>query len=165
VLLAQIDQVSAELALVEDRLGHTRVAAPFPGIVVTGDLSQQLGAPVARGDLLFEIAPLEAYRVVLRVDERDIDEIATEQSGELALFALPDESFPFSVEKITPVSEPAEGHNRFRVEARLEAPPPLQLRPGMEGVAKVEVGRRRLIWIWTHEAVDWLRLGLWSFLP
>ena len=37
--------------------------------------------------------------------------------------------------------------------------------PGVEGVAKVVVGERRLIWIWTHEAVEWLRLKLWAWLP
>jgi hypothetical protein len=40
-----------------------------------------------------------------------------------------------------------------------------RLRPGMEGVGKVEIGSRRLIWIWTHELIDWARLKLWSWLP
>jgi hypothetical protein len=35
----------------------------------------------------------------------------------------------------------------------------------MEGVGKIEVDRRRLVWIWTHEALDWLRLKLWAWLP
>jgi hypothetical protein len=42
---------------------------------------------------------------------------------------------------------------------------PAHLQPGMEGVAKVDIDRRRLIWIWTHEIVDWLRLKLWAWLP
>jgi hypothetical protein len=63
-----------------------------------------------------------------------------------------------------PVSTPGEGKNTFRVEAR-PAELPERLQPGMEGVAKVKVDRRRLIWIWTHRAVDWLRLTLWSWLP
>jgi hypothetical protein len=32
----------------------------------------------------------------------------------------------------------------------------------MQGVAKFEVGQERLLWIWTHHAVDWLRLRLWA---
>ncbi|MGR8919274.1 MAG: hypothetical protein ACU85V_06630, partial [Gammaproteobacteria bacterium] len=39
------------------------------------------------------------------------------------------------------------------------------LRPGMQGVGKVAVGERHLLWIWTHPFVDWLRLKLWSWLP
>jgi hypothetical protein len=35
----------------------------------------------------------------------------------------------------------------------------------MEGVAKIGVGRASLFWVWTHEATDWLRLSIWSWLP
>ena len=40
-----------------------------------------------------------------------------------------------------------------------------RLRPGMEGVAKIEVGRARLVWIWTRSLQNWARLALWSLLP
>ena len=164
ILAAKVDQVRAQRDLAADKLSRTRITAPFDGLVVTGDLSQQLGSPVKRGDLLFEVAPLDDYRPVLEVDERDIDEIAVGQRGQLVLSAYPDEPVGLTVETITPVSNAAEGRNRFRVEAVLDATPEV-LRPGMEGVAKVEVDRRRLIWIWTHELVDWLRLTLWNWMP
>jgi hypothetical protein len=35
----------------------------------------------------------------------------------------------------------------------------------MEGIGKVSVGERRLIWIWTRSFVDWLRISLWSWVP
>ena len=70
VLAAQISQTEAQLALVEDRLARATLVAPFDGVVVSGDLSQRLGSPVQLGDALFEVAPLDAYRVVLQVDER-----------------------------------------------------------------------------------------------
>ena len=57
-----------------------------------------------------------------------------------------------------------EGRNYFRVEAALAEIPGF-LRPGMEGVGKIEIGRRQLFWIWTHELFDWLRLWLWSRVP
>ena len=66
--------------------------------------------------------------------------------------------------KITPVSTAREGRNYFRVEATLERTP-ANLRPGMEGVGKIEIGRRRLIWIWTRQAVNWVRLQIWTWLP
>jgi hypothetical protein len=50
------------------------------------------------------------------------------------------------------------------VEAELTEPSAM-LRPGMEGVGKVDIGRRSLIWIWTHRLFDWLRLAAWSWLP
>ena len=76
----------------------------------------------------------------------------------------PGKPLPLVVERVTPVATADDGRNFFRVEARLEGPTPA-LRPGMEGVAKIEVGERRLIWIWTHSLVDWLRLWIWTWLP
>jgi len=35
----------------------------------------------------------------------------------------------------------------------------------MEGISKVEVGKRTLIWILMHDLFDWIRLKLWSWLP
>jgi hypothetical protein len=70
----------------------------------------------------------------------------------------------FTVRRITSVSTAQDGRNFFRVEAQVERPSP-RLRIGMEGIAKVEVGERRLAWIWTHGLLDWARLALWSWLP
>ncbi len=163
VTSAQADQARAQLALSEERLARSVLVAPFDGVVVQGDLSQQLGSPVEQGKLLFEVAPLDAYRVVMQVDERDIGTLQLGQRGELALSGLPYERLAFTVERITPISVPQDGRNHFRVEARLDRADE-RLRPGMEGIGKVEVGERRLIWIWTHPFVDWLRLWSWKWL-
>jgi RND family efflux transporter MFP subunit len=163
-LSAKIDQAEAELQLLDAQLERTTLVAPFDGIVVKGDLSQSFGSPVERGELLFEVAPLDGYRVILKIDQRDIGEPQPGQTGHLALTALPGEQLPLTVKRITPVSISEDGINYFRVEAHLDEPLP-GLRPGMEGVAKIEIDRRRLFWIWTHSLTDWLRLWAWSWLP
>ena len=164
IVTAQIDQAKAQLALLDDQLSRTELLAPFDGVVVSGDLSQNLGAPVERGQVLFEVAPLDAYRIILQVDERNIAEVAVGRPGNLVLSAFPSQPMPFIVKQITPVSTAREGRNYFRVEADLQGSRE-RLRPGMEGVGKIEIDRRRLIWIWTHQVIDWLRLKLWSWLP
>ena len=164
ILRAQIDQAAAELGRLDDLLARVRLAAPFDGVVVSGDLSQSLGSPVERGQVLFELAPLDAYRVVLEVDERDITYIAPGQPGRLALTARPDATYPITVQKVTPVAKTDEGRSHFRVEASLAASPD-GLRPRMDGVAKVEVGERRLLWVWTRRLTDGLALWLWASWP
>lgn len=165
ILEARLDQVTSELSSIEFRLERARIVSPLGGVVVSGDLSQSIGAPVQRGDLLFEVAPLDEYRLVLEVDDRDIEEIEVGRTGHLALSALPSNRMAFTVSGITPVSISRDGRNFFRVEARLDGTPHPRLRPGMEGVSRVLVGRRRLIWIWTREIVEALSLGAWSWLP
>jgi hypothetical protein len=161
---AQLAQAEAQLALVVDRLARTRLVAPYDGVVVSGDLSQRLGSPVQQGEPMFEVAPLDAYRVILQVDERDIAYVRTGQTGHLRLSGRPHETIEFAVTKVTPVSTAAEGRNFFRVEASLDSSA-AGVGPGMEGIGKVEAGRARLAWIWTRGLVDWMRLWFWSWTP
>src|SRR5207237_9047193 len=93
----QVAQAEAQLNLTDEKLARTRLVAPFDAVVVSGDLSQQLGAPIDQGKVLFELAPLDAYRVVLQVDERDISYVELGQSGELALTGLTGATLPFKV--------------------------------------------------------------------
>ncbi|MBT9456789.1 MAG: efflux RND transporter periplasmic adaptor subunit [Burkholderiaceae bacterium] len=166
VRLAQAEhqQTQAELALVRERLARTSIVAPFDGVVVKGDLSQQLGAPVEQGKVLFEIAPLDSYRVVLKVDERDITRLRSERAGELVLSGLAGEHFDLRVARIAPVATTENGVNAFRVEAALDASPAqlARIQPGMEGVAKVEAGEHSLLWVGLHRFIDGARYTLWS---
>jgi RND family efflux transporter MFP subunit len=163
IVQAQINQAQAQLTLAEDKLARATLVAPFDGIVVSGDLSQLLGTPVEQGKVLFEITPLDSYRVILNVDERDISEIAVGQQGVLALSGIPYEVMHFAVIQVTPVSTSQDGSNYFRVEAQIDKPSE-RLRPGMEGIGKVAVGERKIIWIWTHTLVDWFRLWTWNWM-
>ncbi len=159
---ARVARADAELALVEAQLARNTLRAPMDGVVVSGDLSQSLDAPVSRGDVLFEVAPLDAYRVVLQVDDRDIAMLKAGQSGELTLDGLPGRRLSFSVDRITPVARVSGGRNRFRVEGEL-AGDDQSLRPGMAGTGKVTVGRRSLLWLAGHRTLDWLRIQAWSW--
>ena len=164
ILNARISQSDAQLQLINRQLERMQIMSPLSGVVVSGDLTQSLGSPVTRGDVLFEVAPLDDYRLVLRVDERDTPDVTLGQSGQLKLSGLPGDTLGFSVSRITPVSETENGANYYRIEAKLDNPPAL-LRPGMEGVGKIDIGERRLLWIWTHRMLDWLQLQIWAWWP
>jgi multidrug resistance efflux pump len=164
VIRSQIDQAAAQINLIDEQLARVKLRSPIEGLVVAGDLSQLIGASVQRGQVLFEIAPLEGYRVILDVDERQVGAVEPGQPGQLLATALPNEPWAFVVDKITPIAEVKSGRNVFRVEGRLTQNSE-RLRPGMEGIAKVDIGRRRLAWIWTHSLIDWLRIWAWQWLP
>jgi len=164
VVGAQLKQSEAQLALVTEKIERARLVAPYDGLVVSGDLSQQIGSPVESGKKLFEIAPLTSYRVILQVDEREIRHIQAGQKGKLVITGIAGDPMPLTVVKVTPVATAQEGKNFFRVEAKL-ADASSRLRPGMEGIGKIEVGSHNLWWILTHSFTDWLRLTLWEWLP
>lgn len=163
IIQAQIAEADAEIALLDVQLARTELRAPFDGLVISGDLSQSVGGAVKRGDELFKIAPLDAYRIVLQVDERDVSEVEVGQRGHLVLSSIPGESLGYTVERVTPIAKAEEGQNFFRVEAELHEAN-ARLRPGMEGVAKTSVEDRLLIRIWTDRLIDWVRLQAWKWL-
>lgn len=164
VLGAQLQQAEAQLSLVEERIVRARLLAPFDGLVISGDLSQQIGAPMETGQKLFEIAPLSSYRIILEVDERDIRFVTEGQGGRLVMTGIAGEPIPFEVGRLTPVASTQDGRNFFRVEAVLSDASP-RLRPGMEGIGKIDTGRASLWWVLTRRFSDWLTLTLWSWMP
>lgn len=162
---AQAEQARARLDLFEKRIRDAVIRAPIDGTIIAGDLSDRVGAGLSRGEALFEIAPLDSMRVIAKVDDRDIglvNESMREGSmlGTLATRAYPDRRFPLTVERVVPLAQAGEGANTYDVYATLDESAPW-MRPGMEGLAKLEVGDRRLIWIATRRISDTLRLWLW----
>ena len=160
-LKAELDQIDADIALTEQALSRTAIKAPFDGVVISGDLTQSLGTPIELGQELFEIAPLENYRVLLETPERDIGKIAEGQTGHLIISAFPEQTFDFQVSQIVPLAASNASGSYFQVEATLSEPSEL-LRPGMSGHGKVEAGERSLLWIWTHRLTENMRILAWS---
>lgn len=161
---AQAAQAQAQLDLINAKLLRVDIVAPFDAVVVKGDLSQMLGSPIESGKVLFELAPLNAWRVILKVDERDVAWLQAGQSGQLVLASLPGQSFELKTQRVLSAAVAEEGRNYFRVEAGLDKDA-ARLRPGMEGVAKIGVGEASLLWTWTHRLTDWLRRTAWEWSP
>ncbi|NMT65001.1 HlyD family efflux transporter periplasmic adaptor subunit [Marinobacter orientalis] len=161
VIEARIEQADIQLELLDKQLTRTRLIAPFNGLVVSGDLSQSIGSSIRRGDTLFEVAPLDAYRLTLLVDETQIMDVDVGQSGTFLSASLPDMPFEFSLNKVTPVAIAEEGKTVFEVEAKILDPGGV-LRPGMSGLGKIDAGDEPLLWIWTRSFSHWVRLTFWS---
>lgn len=157
---AEADRLEAQIHLYQYQMQQARLISPITGLVIKGDLQRQIGAPVSVGDVLFEVAPLEALRAELKVPEAEVVDLQTGQQGYLATFSYPEQKMPFVIEKIDPIADVQEQQNVFTVRVQLSQRP-AWLRPGMEGVAKVHVDKRRYLWIWTHKAVNWIRMKLW----
>jgi RND family efflux transporter MFP subunit len=158
---ALAQQAKARLDLVRYHLGHAEVKAPFAGIVVEGDLKELLGAPVKKGDVLFKVALLEKMYAELKIDERDVHELAGEATGEISFVSRPNLEFPIVVERVDPVAVTEEEGNVFLVRALFPEEVAGWWRPGMSGVAKINVGKRNILWILTHRTIDFLRIFLW----
>ena len=164
IFKSRVSQAQAQLSLLEKKIERSTLVSTLDGIIISGDLSRSLGTPVKTGDILFEVAPLDEYRLVILVDEKQVVDVSEGLQGALTLKALPGTALPFVVHKVSPVFAEDEKGITYRVEATL-VEENTSLRPGMEGVAKIEIDQRRLGWIYFHELFDLIRLWAWRWLP
>ena len=160
-LRADKARIDAELALVDRQLLRAELRAPFDGIITEGDLSQSLGASVEQGEILFTVAKTADYRLELDVDEHDVALVNKGQTLGVRLSSAPGTALEATIEELLPVAQSEAGVSTFRVQAELVSPPEF-LRPGMEGIAKIDVGRRTAADVYTRKLRNGLRLWAWK---
>ncbi|HYO10058.1 MAG TPA: HlyD family efflux transporter periplasmic adaptor subunit [Tepidisphaeraceae bacterium] len=163
----------AEADLFQFRIDHSVVKADIDGEVLEGDLKDKKNSPVKLGDQLMVIGQPDKLRGELRVAERDVQNVKANASGKLAITSLPQDRFPFKVERVVPSTEAKDGGSHFKVivaidpsskdwpvdESGKKVTPPWL--PGMEGEARVDVAPTSLGWKWTHRLIEFVRLKLW----
>jgi len=158
---AQAEQARVRLELIQLRRSQAEIVAPFDGVVVEGDLKKRIGAAVKQGDVLLRLARTDRMYVECSVNERDIRELRAGFAGEIAFASAPKHSRAVRITRIEPAAQVKEAGNIFAVRCGVDGTAESWWRPGMSGVAKLEIGRRTILWALTHRTVDFLRMQLW----
>jgi hypothetical protein len=158
---ARLDRAKAQLERVHYYLNHGEIKAPFSGIVVEGDKTELTGAAVRKGDILFKLAQLKDFYLLLDCKEQDIHEISVGAEGEMSFLTRPELTFPVRVIQINPVAKVKDGGNIFEIRAEFNAEEALWWRPGMSGLTKITIEKRSILWILTHRTIDFIRLHFW----
>lgn len=159
---ARLEQSQAKIKRVEYYLQQAQSKAPFEGVIVEGEKKDLLGTPVKKGDKIFRIAKIEGLFATLMVTERQMRHIQPGASGEVALLSHPDHNIPIRINSVIPVAQvKGQEGNQFMITAELLQTPQSWWRPGMTGLARLDVGQKNIAWILTHRAIDSLRLMFW----
>jgi HlyD family secretion protein/GAF domain len=167
VALAKADSAMAQIKLYNQLINDATMRAAFDGVIVRfDDPDTKRGLAAKRGDVLMEIARTGEYRAELAISDRDIQNIIEGGTQPVTLssssFPGADEEVKAHIDRIATPGEAKEGDNVFKVYATID---PGQerpwIRPGMAGESHVDIGKRRLVWIWTHRLVEFLKLKLW----
>jgi multidrug resistance efflux pump len=166
-LRAQAAGALASIEWTKYNLERAVIKAPIDGVVVSGDWKRQVGKPFKTGDPMFEIAPLDAVRAEISIPEDQIGDIDLTKRGELVTRSEPGRRIPFRVERINPIAELEKQNNAniFKVRVTLEGVDPAKdsgwLRPGVEGLAKIDIDRRNYGFLWSRRLVNWIRMQMW----
>ena len=160
---SKVEQVQAQLGLVQSQLERLQLKAPMDGVLLAGDLSQSIGSPVKRGQELMTLAPDRSFRVVAEVEEQDVGDLRVGQQVQVLFSALAQDSVRATVTRIAPVATTLDGRNIFEVDGRISGSTDA-LRPGLRGIARIDVQTSTLGWVWWHRASQWARRMLWRVL-
>jgi multidrug resistance efflux pump len=161
---AKLEQAQSQHELALRQLERSTLRAPMDGIVQSGDFTQRIGMPVKRGQELMTIAADRGWRVVADVEEQEIAPLRAGQNAQVLFAAVAGaEPLAFAVTRIAPVATQADGRNVFEVEGVPQAAG-AALRPGMRGVARIEVGESTLGAIWLERAQHAWRRMAWQLL-
>lgn len=131
VARAQAARAAAALEAARTRLGYARVTAEWSGgnetRVVAGRFISA-GARVSEDTPLIAVVELDPITAVIFVTEREYALLEVGQPASVETDAFPEESFPATVRRVSPVFESAS--RQARVELRLENQD-RRLKPGM----------------------------------
>ncbi len=160
IALAQAEQSRIKLLQTDTHLAMASAVAPIDGIVVEGELPRQIGAPLRRSDPGFRVAGLREFYAEVSVPEADIAFVEPDMTGEIAFVGRPDTTFGIRVIRVVPQANLQSGENVLVVQVATPEQQPWW-RPGMSGIAKLDIDRRPIWWLASRRMVDFLRMHLW----
>jgi membrane fusion protein (multidrug efflux system) len=148
---ADLEAAKAQLAAAKLKLGYTRIAAPFDGVV--GERQVQPGDYVNIGTNLINVVPLPDVYVIANYKETQLTRVRPGQPVEITVDSFPREKLRGRVERIAPASgsqfallppDNATGNftkvvQRIPVRIRFDENQPLlsRLLPGMSVVTRI----------------------------
>ncbi len=182
-LSGQGDEASAQVAAAEARgaeeqekllradLEATTLRSPIDGRVLTKDIELRIGEFIQAGTPFAEVSGLDRWEVQAELPEKQVGTVekrfaASGGPVDLSFILYSQSAHTFRTQirgqdQISAVAYPREKENVFIVTVQ-DVPIPdemkIALRPGLTGRAKVELGRKPLIMIWTRKIANWARL-------
>jgi len=160
IIETESDALDAKMKLLKYKLARAQIVSPISGTLISEDLTNAYRPPVQKGDVLFVVSNTKKMKGLVFVPEDQIASLQLGMKGEIIVAGRPGEKIPVSVSEIAPLAKVIENMNVFRVIVTLESQP-AWLKPGMEGLFKVAVEERLLVWIWCRKAIAWVRMTLW----
>ncbi len=157
---AKKKSLEAQLAIVDASIAQAQIRAPHDGLILDGDLREELGSRLELGVPLFELARYDRASIELRIPEHLVLAARDCLQADFATTARPDQPHPLRALSIAPSSTIVDERNVFLGEADVDIDLAL-LPPGMEGTARIDGGPRSAWWVLSHRVTDWLHLNFW----
>ena len=156
---SEMKGLTSKIQLLNNRIKHLEVRSPIDGVIVAGDMEKAQGAPLEMGQNLFEVAPLETMVAEIGIPESEIHYVDQDDSVALKINSFPYQTWSGKVQRIHPRAEIVADETVFVAEVEIDNTAG-ELRPGMEGNAKISTRWSPLGWNLFHNA--WESVRYWT---
>jgi biotin carboxyl carrier protein len=176
---AQVAQLQAAVAEQNDRklakdLAAATLRSPIAGVILTKDVELHAGQVIQPGMSFAEVAAFDAWELQVDIGEKRIGRVEKAMSEHAGAAPLPVHFILYSQsayklqgalarhEQISAAAYPRDKENVFIITVPVELPAEIQnaMRPGLTGRAKIDIGRKPLVWIVARNFWNWLELRL-----
>ena len=147
----EMERLANQRRLLEFRESNLMMNSPIDGVVLSGSLDRRENYPVNKGQVLYEVAPINELRLEVGIPADEISQVRVGDKIEMFVEGLGTEAFVGQIERIRPRAEIRDQEHVFIAETVIENSAK-QLRPGMRGVAKIKTREKRIGWILFHRA-------------
>ena len=157
---ARLTRLNEEVRRLQEQQRQLAVVALAHGVVTTTRMKDKVGQYLREGDLICVLEEPGNLEAEIAISEQDIARIQPRQEVALKARALAFDTFRTRVERIAPAAGPGEGQSCVKVFCRL-GHYPADLRPEMNGHARIYTGRRPIGAIIVDRAMRLLRTEFW----
>lgn len=152
----------AEKQLLDFQSQQIEICSPIDGVVLSGSLEKAEGASVTKGDVLYEVGPIDQLNIEIAIPAEEIAHVNVDQNVRVWIDGFESKSFTAKINKVSPRSELRDARNVFVAEVTINNPE-FRYRPGMKGHVRIDCRRHSLAWNMLHKPWNYIvsRLTWW----
>jgi multidrug efflux pump subunit AcrA (membrane-fusion protein) len=146
---ARVGRLDEEMRYLMGLRGQLLVVSPIPGVIATPHLKDKCGQYVREGDLICQIEDASEIEAEIALPEEKVARVRPGQAVVLKVRSLPFETYSALVSRVAPTvrADPNRPSGATEVQGVLSVYCQLtneaaELRPGMNGYARIVIGRR-----------------------
>ena len=155
----ELAQIQSKIDQCQRHLAELTVTSPIKGVIVRGQLDRVEGAPLARGQNLFEVAPLSPLVAEVAIPEVEVGLVKPGQSVRVRPLAT-GQALRGTIERVHPRAEVMNGQTVFIGEVELDNADG-RMMPGMQAQVVVYGNRRPLAWTLMRRPLA--RMARWTW--
>ena len=151
----EFKKLSYKRELLAERSENLEIHSPIRGVVLKSELEDADGAPLSKGQVLFEIAPLEKVKIKVFISQQDIALVAEGMETVVSIESI-NQKLTGKITKIHPQAETFENESVFVAEVEFDNDNN-ELKPGMRGFSVVIGESRPIGWILFRKPARYLQ--------